>query len=144
MAAAAALLPNVQPGDHGDTELPPGVDNVEFANQQQEQAHAAGQNVPPQQQQHVPPFWQPPLLPGQPPLPPFYAPQFYPPWWFAPPPQHVQHPVQPPPQPHKVKLPILWVNNLAGWFALAEFSFAQFNIVDSLSRFILVLPALDC
>jgi len=43
-----------------------------------------------------------------------------------------------------VKLPLLWVNNVPGWFALAESFFAQFHIMDSLSRFNLVLPALDC
>jgi len=156
LAAAAALLPNLAQGPHGDI-LPPGVDEGEFQQQEQEQEEAVGQGhaqVPPQpphvhQHPHyVPPhFWQPPL-PGQPPVPPyfppqFYPPQFYPPWMYAQP--HVQPPQLPPPaQPHKVKLPMLWANDVASWFALAESSFDQFNVVDSLARFNLILPALDC
>lgn len=47
------------------------------------------------------------------------------------------------PQPHRVKLNSLWTGKVKTWFTLAESTFAQYYVTDSLMRFNLVLPALS-
>jgi len=42
MAAAAALLPHVQHRAHGNGDLPPGIDDEDFNDQEQQQVPAAG------------------------------------------------------------------------------------------------------
>lgn len=43
-----------------------------------------------------------------------------------------------------MKLTLVWTNDINGCFDLAEASFSQYAVTDSLTHFNLLLPALDC